>query len=385
MQNFSYINKERLFFKEPLHLKRCEDGTYNVDDNVLANSLGALLYMPATMFNWSDKIFSKTLEGISAIALDLEDALNDDDIDDGIENIISNLEKLSIYTCDVPHIFVRVRNNDHIERIIDRIGNVRYLLTGFILPKFSAESRVMLETVMHYREKRGFKFYVMPILEERKLIQRETRMDALEEVIGLLNSFKEIILNVRVGATDFTSVYGIRRNVDNTVYDLTVVRDCLTDILNVVGRDSNDFVISGPVFEFFDGHDRLFKPSLREHMFVDHVGGLGVRKVLINECIDGLVKEFSLDKINGFVGKTIIHPSHIKIINSMCVVTYEEYMDALDIISGSSGVSKSSRGNKMNEFKPHRRWAERILMRADAFGVFKEDKNFIDIIMEEVL
>ncbi|MFB8733061.1 HpcH/HpaI aldolase/citrate lyase family protein [Bacillus sp. SL00103] len=66
---------------------------------------------------------------------------------------------------------------------------------------------------------------------------------------------------------------------------------------------------------------------------------------------------------NGIHGKTVIHPTHLKPVQSMYVVTKEEYMDALNILEhadGTVGVMKSTFSNKMNETKPHYRWAEHI-------------------------
>ena len=380
MVEFNYTMDRNVFYKLPVEIKREEDGTFNVSDRVLANALGALLYMPATMPNWNTKILGKTLDGNTSIALDLEDALEDDKIEEGIENIIKGLSELT--DCRT-FIFVRVRNLDQMIRVVEGVTGFEKFLTGFIVPKFiySSVGESFLKYISEVHKETGFKYYVMPILEDRSIMTIENRMYVLKETKELLDSYKDYILNVRVGATDFTSLFGIRRNVDNTVYDLSVVRNCLADIINVFGRDG-DYIISGPVFEFFNGNSRMFKPLLREHLFVDHVGGLGVRKVLIDEYIDGLVREVSLDKINGFVGKTIIHPSHIKVVNSLLVVTYEEYADALDIVGGTSGVSKSIASNKMNERKPHRLWAERVLDRAEAFGVLNSDKTFVDILFD---
>ncbi|WP_367362483.1 HpcH/HpaI aldolase/citrate lyase family protein [Mesotoga sp.] len=41
------------------------------------------------------------------------------------------------------------------------------------------------------------------------------------------------------------------------------------------------------------------------------------RNLIVNAAIDGLLREVILDKANGFVGKTIIHPSHLKYVNAM--------------------------------------------------------------------
>ena len=87
------------------------------------------------------------------------------------------------------------------------------------------------------------------------------------------------------------------------------------------------------------------------------------------------------DRANGLVGKTVIHPSHVRAVNALSVVTLEEYQDALSILRlAGNGASASSFGNKMNEPKPHRTWAERILARSRAFGVYAEGVSFVELL-----
>ena len=88
-----------------------------------------------------------------------------------------------------------------------------------------------------------------------------------------------------------------------------------------------------------------------------------------------------LDKANGFVGKTIIHPSHARYANAMQAVTRREYDDAKQILETKGGVVKSANSNKMNEINPHRSWAKKIVYRAKAFGVVEDETSFLKLIM----
>ena len=91
------------------------------------------------------------------------------------------------------------------------------------------------------------------------------------------------------------------------------------------------------------------------------------RQVIVNPEVDGLLREVILDKANGFVGRTVIHPSHVIYVNALQAVTKEEYTDATNILnSENDGVFKGENGNKMNEVKPHTNWANKIYMRARA-------------------
>ena len=95
--------------------------------------------------------------------------------------------------------------------------------------------------------------------------------------------------------------------------------------------------------------------------------------------MDGLLRELLLDRANGFIGKTIIHPTHIPYVNGMLSVTKEVYDDALQVLGTSGGVIKSASGNKMNEIGPHRCWAEKIAMRAKAYGVIASEANYREL------
>ncbi len=51
--------------------------------------------------------------------------------------------------------------------------------------------------------------------------------------------------------------------------------------------------------------------------------GVKLREKIINKSIDGLIREVLLDKANGIIGKTIIHPTHIIPVEALYVVSHE--------------------------------------------------------------
>ena len=178
-----------------------------------------------------------------------------------------------------------------------------------------------------------------------------------------------------MGATDFSSCFGARRDVEYTIYDIMTVSDILLDILNVFTR-RGDYVVSGPVWEYFK-----VKKSMRfqELPKINIQESLMRREPLVSAEVDGLMRELVLDKANGFIGKTIIHPSHINYVNGFLAVTKEEYEDALQVLNTSGGVIKSGTANKMNEIGPHRLWAERLVARATAYGVIENKQSYLHL------
>jgi citrate lyase beta subunit len=222
----------------------------------------------------------------------------------------------------------------------------------------------------------------MPVLESPELVHIESRRSALIDVRDLLADFQEHVLAVRIGATDLSSVYGLRRSPELTVYDIRVVADAIADIVNVFGRaDGTGYVVTGPVWEYFSSPERMFKPQLRQSPFDEH-HERSLRAALIAQDLDGLIREVVLDRANGLSGKTVIHPSHVAAVHALSVVTYEEYSDAVDVLGRTStgGAAASAFRNKMNESRPHAAWAAHIVQRARVFGVARPSTSFVDLL-----
>ncbi|MDP9675889.1 citrate lyase beta subunit [Paenibacillus jamilae] len=368
----------------------------------MAYAIGAALYMPATRSEVAEEIKNGKHEGLTTVILDLEDAIGDQQVGQAEESLAQQLLQLLSYVRtgmmseqQLPLLFVRVRSVEQLERLLNSLGETLALLTGFVLPKFSSDNgRAYFALIAEYNRtmhtgagdaSRTPVLYGLPILESSKIIYRETRWKELLAIKEILDEVQEYVLNVRIGATDFSSLYGLRRSPDITIYEIAVIRDCIADIINLFGRVDSDYVVSGPVWEYFSHRERIFKPQLRVSPFEDAFGKPGryLRMDFISDAVDGLIREVMMDKENGIIGKTIIHPSHIKPVQAMYAVTHEEYMDALEIVErndGSLGVFKSTYANKMNEIKPHLNWAYRIINRSKVYGVLHEQQHFVSLL-----
>lgn len=351
---------------------------------LLQYCLGATMYMPGTK-NFAHAIAERKYPGLTSMVMCFEDACRIEDVPSAEANAINMLDELNVGIDSgrisyesIPLIIFRVRSIEQFHHFTSLLKPEHiHLIAAINFPKFNTDTaRDYLTHLKEINEKFGEIIYGMPIIEDRRVAFKETRLAELEGIKRELDSFKELILNVRVGATDFSSCFGARRDVNYTIYDIMTVRDILTDILNMFTRD-NDYTVSGPVWEYF----RINK-SLK---FADHLPDVDIResllsrKPIVNDAVDGLMRELILDKANGFVGKTIIHPSHINYVNGMLAVTREEYEDALQVLNTSGGVVKSASGNKMNEIGPHRRWAERLVMRARAYGVIERESSYLSL------
>lgn len=347
--------------------------------------------MPATQTNILEKIKNKNIPGMTSMTMCFEDAISEEKIPEAESNVLHILDKLYEYIetgvltqNDIPLFFLRVRNPKHFIHFSEKLKpNHIKILTGFIFPKFCcANGHLYLEHLDFLNNKFDDIIYGMPILESEDIIYKETRLHELIGIKNMLRPYKRYILNVRVGAADFSSHFGVRRGVDYTIYDILTVSDCLKDILNFFNREEEDYIVSAPVWEYFssDNYNRIANQApFNIHNFVMR------RKHMINEAIDGLLREVALDKANGFVGKTIIHPMHLKYVNAMQAVTKEEYEDALQILQGTqTGVVKGEGKNgKMNEMSPHRYWAKTINYKAQAYGVIEDDTTYVKLFLSD--
>lgn len=351
------------FLVEPVDFNR------HSEKSLLQYCLGATLYMPGNM-KIAHKLLQKELRGITAIALCFEDAIAEGDLPDAEKNVIQTLSLLAeamnvgkLSPDDVPLIFLRVRNSEQFRIFTQRLTNdlIRGL-TGFVLPKFTTQNG---DEYLSHLEELNQKFdsvlYGMPTLESRDIAFKESRISELVGIRNLLRPYQEWILNIRVGGTDFSSIFGVRRGIGQTIYEILTVSDCLSDILNIFNRDDEGYVLSAPVWEYYQTNKQAASES-RHHQ--------------VNKAVDGLLQEVALDIANGFIGKTVIHPSQVYYVNAMHAVTREAYNDAVQILNSPGGVIKSPSENKMNEINPHKSWAKRILTRSKVYGVIENETYY---------
>ncbi len=390
MKHFSYLSALQtagIFYVKPTTISKTSP------KELLEYSLGATLYMPATRADISDFVIEGKYPELCSMVLCLEDAIGDSEVElaermvtHHLQSIYESLQNGRLSTSDLPLIFLRVRSPEQISTLCSELGEAIDCLTGFVFPKFSlGNASAYLNHTIQAGKDKGVQLYGMPIFETPDLLEKETRYSHLSEIKKLLHQYKEYILNIRIGATDLCGLYGVRRNCHTTIYDIALVKDFIIDVINYFGRD---YTISGPVWEYFEhSSSRILKPELRQTPFKESYGedGLRFRSQLLSEYNDGLIKETLLDLANGLNGKTVIHPNHIKIVESLNAVSKEDYLDALSItesINGSVGVMKSEYSNKMNEIKPHYLWAQKVLKKSMIYGVYNENHNYIDLLSD---
>ena len=375
MRHHQY-NPNYQFVKEPIDFNKY------TDRKLLQYCLGATMYMPGTK-DFAQAIIDKKYPGLTSMVMCFEDACKEEDVPEAELNCIHVLEELKdkeddgvLAYKDIPLIFFRVRSVEQFKHFAAMLKPeyIKYI-TGFNFPKFnSLNAAAYMDHLVDLNQQFGEVIYGMPIIEDARVAYKESRLDELIAVKRVLDQNRNLILNVRVGGTDFSSCFGVRRGINYTIYDIMTVSNCLMDILNVFTRN-NDYTVSGPVWEYFKVNKSM--KGMSELPKVDLQQTLLKRKAIVNDAVDGLMRELVHDQANGFMGKTCIHPSHLNFINGMLAVTKDEYDDAYQITHTTGGVIKGTKG--MNEIGPHKNWAEKIMMRAQAYGVIENDASYIEL------
>ncbi len=320
-----------------------------MNNSLLYYSVGALLYCPANRKTIVDSITRQRFGTKYSLALCLEDTIRDDCVAEA-EHILTNslcqlAKRTEQETFYLPKIFVRVRNARQIGRLYKAFGESIRLVTGFILPKFSLENAdTYIQEILRANELASQPLYTMPIFESPSIIDLRYRTEILYTLKEKLDQIEDKVLNIRVGGNDLCHAFGYRRHDDESIHQIRPIADIFSDIITVYGRD---YVVSGPVWEYY--HSSNWER--------------------------GLYHEIADDKLCGFIGKTVIYPTQISIVNEAYKVSEHDYQDAAAILnwdkSSHSLVAGSVSKERMNEYKTHSNWALRTLLTAKYFGVKK--------------
>lgn len=307
--------------------------------------VGALLYCPANAHHTVARaVAEERLPRPFSLALCLEDTVRADALAAAEQAVRQTLDELTraarSHTFYRPLTFVRVRDPAQLARLGRAYRAYRPLLTGFILPKFFRETCPAYCAVIRDLQAEGLDYQYMPVFEAPSMVPLHTRFPDLAEVKAQLDELRDCILNIRVGGNDLCHVFGLRRDPGHTIYDLRPVADLLSDLLTTFAPD---YLVSGPVWEYYNG------PGWAE----------------------GLARECELDRLNGFVGKTVIHPNQIPLVNRALQVSPADYADAKNILAWDDPclVAPSAEGTRMNEYQTHSRWAKRVVALGARYGV----------------
>ena len=352
MRYFNFLKKEqvsRIFYKEPKKFSK------ESKRDILQYSIGALLYVPAIDKSRIFNCLNNNIKGITSMVICLEDAIGDCGEAEAINNLDEVLRSINQSQMeDLPLIFIRSRSREQLIKIKNILIHNKHILTGIIVPK--ADASKLKEFLRYLEEINCENLYVMPIIETLDFINIQTKKNCLSSLYDTIKEYKNKILGIRIGVTDILGCYGARRNKELTIYDNAIFSTFSSDILTLASILDFEMPVSGSVSEFYNMNDKVIYESY--------------------------VKENKMDKLNGFIGKTVINPSQMKVVQAMNVVSFEDYNDAVNIvenINNKKSISASIKRERMNEVNPHLKWARRILALSEVFGVLNEGVKFDEL------
>jgi len=283
-------------------------------------ALGATLYMPATKQDLSSIYAGYKLTDARSTVVCFEDAIHEDEIDAGLENLHHAF--LSASRCDQLR-FVRPRNPQVLERIL-AVPGIEHNVHGFVLPKVTAQNIGEYLTRLE-----GTPFVIMPTMETAEMFHGEH----LKDLRHALTEVRERVLSLRIGGNDLLNQLGMRRPKHGTLYQ-TPLQPTICKMVHVF--KPHGFHLSAPVFEYTDR-------------------------------MDNLEAEVEQDLMHGLTCKTAIHPDQIKVIESHYRVLENDLETAQKLLDKNSPAVFKMNG-AMCEQTTHGRWAEQVVARAAVYG-----------------
>jgi hypothetical protein len=135
MQHFSNLeesDKELLFHKQPVLF------TKDSPKELLQASLGATIYSPSIRPELLKDVKKMYAKGASSVVICLEDAIPDERLEEGEQNVHKLLLELDRLTSEekeeLPLLFLRPRDPSHLWKVFLQNGELLRHLTGFAFP-----------------------------------------------------------------------------------------------------------------------------------------------------------------------------------------------------------------------------------------------------------
>ena len=308
--------------------------------------LGASLYMPATRQDIWQVIKRDKLPTINSIIICLEDAVSHNDVELALIRLQTLLNTWATHVDSInepskkqadrqtqqptrPMVFVRPRNPMMLHNLAD-FDHIE-LLDGFVLPKVDMYSlsnwRMACQNLNNDQ-------LLMPTLETAALFNPNHNQ---ELATAFKEAFSQPVFALRIGGNDLFAALRLRRPKNSIIYD-TPIGTLAYQLLGCFVP--HGFYLSAPVFEYLD------QPML-------------------------FMQELNRDVKLGLVGKTVIHPSQIALVQqAYCVPT--SLLDEAQAILHSEAKAVFKYNNTMLEPATHRAWATEIVNRAEVFGTIND-------------
>ena len=311
--------------------------------------LGASLYMPATRQDIWQVIKRDKLPTINSIIICLEDSVSHSDVELALTRLQKLLNLWAAHTDSInkpsqaaanqttqqpqqqtrPLVFVRPRN----PMMLQKLASFEHidLIDGFVMPKVDMYSlsnwRMACQNI-------DTEQLLMPTLETAALFNPHHNQ---ELAIAFKEAFIQPMFALRIGGNDLFAALRLRRPKDSIIYD-TPIGTLAYQLLGCFVP--HGFYLTAPVFEYLD------QPML-------------------------FMQELNRDVNLGLVGKTVIHPSQIALVQQAYCVPMS-MLDEAQAILHSEAKAVFKYNNTMLEPATHRAWATQVVNRAEVFGTIND-------------
>ena len=368
----SELNK--IFYKKP----EAFDNT--TKKNQLRYALGATLYLPATKYI-APYLLEKRYSHLTSFVMCFENLIEERNINIAEKTLLNTLRTLKmaenenrINKDELPLFFIHVRDPLQFERLYEILikdKDIISYISGFFLPKFNSNNAdAYLSTVKKIRLISEY-IYALPIIESKEIISLASRISELITLEKTIFEYRDMILGIRIGGSYINSVLGVNSLEAMSIYDVGITASIIYDIINsFINLSYEDIAIYS---SSWDKKINSFQTVSKSSNAFDQ------NKVIYNHAfthdpsLDGFIREILLDKLNGCVGKTVVYPNQISIVNALYSVERKDYELALSI--NSSNEPSLNYGEQIN----NKIWSNKILSLSKIYGVLNENYSAVDL------
>ncbi len=368
----SELNK--IFYKKP----EAFDNT--TKKNQLRYALGATLYLPATKYI-APYLLEKRYSHLTSFVMCFENLIEERNINIAEKTLLNTLRTLKmaenenrINKDELPLFFIHVRDPLQFERLYEILikeKDIISYISGFFLPKFNSNNAdAYLSTVKKIRLISEY-IYALPIIESKEIISLASRISELITLEKTIFEHRDMILGIRIGGSYINSVLGVNSLEAMSIYDVGITASIIYDIINsFINLSYEDIAIYS---SSWDKKITSFQTVSKSSNAFDQ------NKVIYNHAfthdpsLDGFIREILLDKLNGCVGKTVVYPNQISIVNALYSVERKDYELALSI--NSSNEPSLNYGEQIN----NKIWSNKILSLSKIYGVLNENYSAVDL------
>ena len=368
----SELNK--IFYKKP----EAFDNT--TKKNQLRYALGATLYLPATKYI-APYLLEKRYSHLTSFVMCFENLIEERNINIAEKTLLNTLRTLKmaenenrINKDELPLFFIHVRDPLQFERLYEILikeKDIISYISGFFLPKFNSNNAdAYLSTVKKIRLISEY-IYALPIIESKEIISLASRIPELITLEKTIFEYRDMILGIRIGGSYINSVLGVNSLEAMSIYDVGITASIIYDIINsFINLSYEDIAIYS---SSWDKKITSFQTVSKSSNAFDQ------NKVIYNHAfthdpsLDGFIREILLDKLNGCVGKTVVYPNQISIVNALYSVERKDYELALSI--NSSNEPSLNYGEQIN----NKIWSNKILSLSKIYGVLNENYSAVDL------